>query len=62
MGIAAAICGIIGGLLAIMGIITAVEVIEPLMSQLTWIFWFVLSAIFLLGSIAFNFGRTGMSE
>ena len=52
------ILGIFGGLCAVMGIITATEVI-PEYAGLTWIFWFVLSVILLLGSIAFSVGRTG---
>jgi hypothetical protein len=59
MGIAAAIVGAIGGLCAVMGIITAAEVIPLVMPQFNWMFWFVLSAILLLGSIAFALGRTG---
>jgi hypothetical protein len=55
----AAIIGGIGGLCAVMGIITAVEVIPLITSQLTWMFWFVLSAILLLGSIAIALGRGG---
>ena len=57
MGITAAIVGAIGGLCAIMGIITAAEVIPLIMPQFTWNFWFVLSAILLLGSIVFLLGR-----
>ena len=57
MGITAAIIGAVGGLCAVMGIITAAEVIPLVMSQFTWMFWFVLSAILLLASIALSFGR-----
>jgi hypothetical protein len=57
MGITAAIVGVIGGLCAIMGIVTAAEVIPLIMPQFTWNFWFVLSAILLLGSIVFLLGR-----
>jgi len=57
MGITAAIVGAIGGLCAIMGIITAAEVIPLIMPQFTWNFWFVLSAILLLASIVFSLGR-----
>jgi hypothetical protein len=53
------ITGAIGGLCAVMGIITAVEVIPLITPQLTWMFWFVLSAILLLGSIALALGRGG---
>ena len=59
MSIMAAIAGAIGGLCAVMGIITAVEVIPLITPQLTWMFWFVLSAILLLGSIAIALGRSG---
>ena len=62
MGIIAAICGTIGGLLAVVGIITATEVITVLMPQLTWMFWFVLSAILLLAAIALALGRSGGNE
>ena len=58
MGAAAAIIGAIGGLFAVVGIITATEVIPLLMPQFTWTFWFVLSAILLLGSIALAIGRS----
>ena len=57
MGITAAIIGAVGGLCAVMGIITAAEVIPVIMPQFTWMFWFVLSAILLLASIALSFGR-----
>ncbi len=59
MGIIAAIVGAIGGLSAAMGIVTALEVLPPIMNELTWMFWFVLSAILLLASIAFALGRGG---
>ena len=57
MGLTAAIVGAIGGLCAVIGIVTAAEVIPPIMEQFTWMFWFVLSAILLLASIAFAQGR-----
>jgi hypothetical protein len=59
MGTIAAIIGGIGGLCAVMGIITAAAVIEPVGEPYTWMFWFVLSAILLLGSIAVATGRGG---
>ena len=62
MGFTAAIIGGIGGLCAILGIVTAFEVIPPITDQLTWMFWFVLSAILLLASIAFALGRGEGSE
>jgi hypothetical protein len=57
MGTFAAIVGSIGGLCAVMGIITALEVIDPITAQLTWMFWFVLSAILILSAIALQSGR-----
>ncbi|HEY81818.1 MAG TPA: hypothetical protein G4O01_00825 [Dehalococcoidia bacterium] len=57
MGITAAIVGAIGGLCAVMGIITAAEVMPPVLPQLTWDFWLALSAVLLLGAIAFALGR-----
>ena len=57
MGLTAVIIGTVGGLCAVMGIITAAEVIPLIMPQFTWNFWFVLSAILLLASIAFGLGR-----
>ena len=57
MGTMAAIVGAIGGLSAVLGIITAAKVLAPLGEEFTWMFWFVLSAILLLASIAFGLGR-----
>ena len=57
MGMLAWIAGGLGGLCAIVGIVTAVGVIPLLGAELTWMFWFVLSAILLLISIAFAVGR-----
>ena len=59
MGTIAAIIGGIGGLSAILGIITIAGVLPPFNEQLTWMFWFVLSAILLLASIAISVGRGG---
>ena len=61
MGIMAAIVGGIGGLCAVLGIVTAVEVLPNIGEQYTVMFWFVLSAILLLGSIALAVGRGGGS-
>ncbi len=60
MGITAAILGGIGGLSAVMGIITALGVVDPSMlsPELTWGFWFSLSAILLLSSIALALARS----
>ena len=57
MGAIAAIVGAIGGLCAVMGVITAAEIIPLIGAQFTWTFWLVLSAVLLLASIAFVLGR-----
>ncbi len=57
MGLLALIFGIIGGLGAVVGIVTAVKVIPPLGPELTWTFWLAVSAIMLLISIALAVGR-----
>jgi len=57
MGVLAAIVGAIGGLCAVMGVITAAGLILLIMPEFTWMFWFVLSAILLLASIALGLGR-----
>ena len=62
MGITAAIIGAIGGLCAAMGIVTAVEIILPIGPEFTWMFWFVLSAVLLLASIALLVGRDNNYE
>jgi len=61
MAILAWTFGTIGGLCAVMGIITAVEAV-PEYAGLTWVFWLVLSAISLLASIAFAVARGGGYE
>ena len=61
MGLTAVILGLIGVLCAAMGIVTAAEVIAPIMPQFTWIFWFALSGLLVLGAIAFSASR-GHSE
>jgi hypothetical protein len=58
MGVLAWTFGVLGGLCAVMGIITAVAVI-PEVAALTWTFWLVLSAILLLVCIAFAVSRSG---
>ena len=59
MGISAWVSGILGGLCAVMGIITALAVI-PEFAALTWVFWFMLSIILLLICIAFAIGSTNI--
>ncbi len=61
MGLTAVILGFIGVLSAAMGIVTAAEVIAPIMPQFTWTFWFMLSGLLVLGAIAFSVSR-GYSE
>ena len=56
MGMSAWIFGILGGLCAVMGILTATAVVSEF-AELTWLFWLVLSGILLLASIAFTLGR-----
>jgi hypothetical protein len=56
------VLGILGGLCAVMGIITATEV-APLLDELpiafTPIFWLTLGAVLLLGCIAATLSRSG---
>lgn len=52
MGVLASIAGGLGVLCMAMGIITAAEVIPLLGSEFTWTFWFMLTGILLLFSIA----------
>lgn len=59
MGILALIVGLIGGLFAVMGVVTAAGVIPLVAPQFTWVFWFSLSAILLLSAIALALGRGG---
>lgn len=53
MALLAWIFGILGGLCAVVGILTAVAAI-PELAALTWMFWLMLSAILLLVCIAFT--------
>ena len=59
MGMLAWLVGTIGALGAVMGIITAAEVVPPLGTEFTWTFWFMLSSILVLLSIAFAVGSGG---
>ncbi len=61
MGILALVSGLLGGLCAVMGIITATSVV-PEFAELSWMFWMVLSGILLLASIAFTLSRSGSYE
>ena len=57
MGLLALIFGFIGGLCAVVGITTAVKIVPQFGTELTWMFWLVVSAIMLLISIALAVGR-----
>ncbi len=59
MGALAWLFGFIGGLCMVMGIVTVTEVVPSLGEEYTWFFWFVLSALLLLMSIAFAIGSRG---
>ena len=59
MSMLAWLFGFIGGLCMMMGVVTAVKIVPPLGAEFTWMFWFVLSALLLLLSIAFAVGRGG---
>jgi len=59
MVIAAWVFGILGGLCAVMGIITATEVISiNIGAGFTAMFWLALGAVLLLGCIAASVSRT----
>jgi hypothetical protein len=49
--------GTFAGLCMVMGIVTATGVVPLLGAELTWTFWFMLSAIVFLASIALASGR-----
>ena len=51
--------GVIGGLGMVMGIVTAVGVIPQFGDELTWTFWFMLSGLLFLASIALASGSRG---
>lgn len=61
MGILAWTFGAIGALCAVMGIITATEVVSEY-AGLTWMFWFGLSGLLLIGCIAAAVGRGSSYE
>ncbi len=58
MVIVAWLLGFLGGLCAVMGIITAAEVIPPLGTELTPMFWLTLGVVLLLGCIASAISRS----
>jgi DMSO/TMAO reductase YedYZ heme-binding membrane subunit len=47
INILAALCGV-------MGILTATDVLDPLMTKMDFMFWFVLAAILFLATIAMS--------
>ena len=58
MGILALILGSLGGICAVIGIVTAAEVVQPLGAEFTAMFWLALSAVLLLGCVAAAISRT----
>ncbi len=58
MGILALILGSLGGICAVIGIVTAAEVVQPLGAGFTAMFWLALSAVLLLGCVAAAVSRT----
>ena len=67
MGILAWVLGILGGLCAVMGIITATDVLPeaavvPEVAGLTWVFWLALAVVLLVGSVAAIVGRGSGAE
>ena len=60
MGVLAFALGLIGGLCAIMGIITAAEVVPLLGAAFTWMFWLAVSGVLLLACIAAALGGRGL--
>ena len=62
MGILALIFGTLGGLCAVMGILTAFAVVPSLGAELTTMFWLALGTVLLLGSIACVLSRGSSYE
>ncbi|MCK4368847.1 MAG: hypothetical protein KAV68_04185 [Dehalococcoidales bacterium] len=58
MGMLGGIVCVLAALCGVMGILTATDVISPLSAELTWLFWFALSGILFIASIALGTGRT----
>ena len=59
MGTLAWLFGFLGGACAVMGIITAVEIVPLLAPQLTWMFWLVLAAVLSIICVACAVRHTG---
>jgi hypothetical protein len=62
MQTAGLIFGILGGICAVLGGLTAGGVMPLLGAELTWMFWLILAGVLLLVSIAFNTHRGGGGE
>ena len=63
MTTAALVFGILGGLSAVMGGLTLGGVVPLLAPEFIWTFWFMVSFVFFLSSIAFGvLGRRGEVE
>lgn len=58
MGMLGGIVCVLAALCGVMGIFTATDVISPLSAELTWLFWFALSGILFVASIALSTGRS----
>jgi len=58
MQTAGLIFGILGGICAVIGGLTAGGVMPLLATQLTWMFWLIMAGVLLLISIAFNTNRS----
>ena len=61
MGVFALILGVLGGMSGVMGILTAAELVPSLGDEFTWLFWFWVAGLLLLGNIAVLLTRS-MSE
>ena len=59
MGALALILGLLGGLCAILGVVTITDLLPPFGAAFTWEFWSTLAIILLLASIASALGRSG---
>ncbi len=57
MRTAAIVFGALGGAAAVVGGLTAGKAIPLVTDELTWMFWFVVSGVLLLSSIAFAVSR-----
>jgi hypothetical protein len=52
------IFGILGGICAVLGGLTAGGVMQVLAGELTWMFWLILAGVLLLVAIVFNTGSS----